>query len=563
MSNFTQSGRNYQPNTPTQIKRIKESRPPTTNDYRNFFPGDEWLDDDGQDWWKFVERTAPTSGLWVKIGGTSAVVETFTVDASSAPGTNPVVPNASNDVTVTGAQVASGVVGANVIRTDSLTANTYTIEIQRSADSAAADSTLNGVSHFDNTQFTVDSDAFVQLVGGAGPALQSVNVDTSSAPGTDPVVPDGSGQITVTGAQVASGIIGTNVIRTDSLAANTYTIEIQRTTTSVGSDAAVNGISHFDSAAFQVDSAGFVQLAGGGTATESYIPDTGTSPVVPDATGQLSVLGQATPNTSGIQVTGGTNVLNIAMFSPFVGDFTFTDSTAAATETLTVSNTDNTGASDSGAQLAVNVGGTTQVGDPYVSIGTGSSRAYSLGSDTSDSQILKMTTNNAATVTPSSGTEIWTMTAAGIRNLPEQPTFYAVVSMDQTNATGNGAVYGIVADSVSYSQGTGYNSGTGVYTLPRTGVYIVSITVSLVPLTAAMTLGALGFSINSGAPQNVPLHNPSVVRDVNDRALYVSTIYFQGSAGTTIQPAITISNGAGNTVTVESGNTYFWSMLIM
>jgi hypothetical protein len=89
----------------------------------------------------------------------------FTVDAFTPPGTNPVLPNSSGLVTVTGGQVAAGTT-VNVIRTDSLAANTFTIEIQRSQ--AVASSTIgdNGVCHFNSADFTVDANGFVSLAGG-------------------------------------------------------------------------------------------------------------------------------------------------------------------------------------------------------------------------------------------------------------------------------------------------------------------------------------------------------------------------------------------------------------
>jgi hypothetical protein len=99
-------------------------------------------------------------------GIAGGIVSKFTVDAHTAPGTNPVVPDASGNVTITGGQVAAGTT-TNVIRTDSLAANTYTIEIQRSQ--AVASSTVgdNGVSHFNSAQFTVDANGFVSSLGSA------------------------------------------------------------------------------------------------------------------------------------------------------------------------------------------------------------------------------------------------------------------------------------------------------------------------------------------------------------------------------------------------------------
>lgn len=110
----------------------------------------------------------PASNL-ITIGltGGGTAIDQIAVDAFTAPGTNPVVPTALGQITVTGAQVAAGTVGANVIRTDSLAANTYTIEIQRSTAVSASNSVNNGVAHFNNAfgQFTVDANGFVSTNG--------------------------------------------------------------------------------------------------------------------------------------------------------------------------------------------------------------------------------------------------------------------------------------------------------------------------------------------------------------------------------------------------------------
>jgi len=104
-------------------------------------------------------------------------------DAHTIPGTTPVVPNSSGNITVTGGQVAAGTI-TNVIRTDSLAANTYTIEIQRSQAVASTTIGDNGVSHYSSAQFTVDANGFVQLFGGTGPAIQQINNQVFTSNGT-------------------------------------------------------------------------------------------------------------------------------------------------------------------------------------------------------------------------------------------------------------------------------------------------------------------------------------------------------------------------------------------
>lgn len=101
-------------------------------------------------------------------------------------------------------------------------------------------------------------------LAGGGLGIDSINVDAATPPGTDPVLPDAGGQVTFTGGQVAAGVIGTNVIRVNSLAVNSATWEIQRSQAVASTTLADNGVCHFDSARFTVDANGFVSLNGAG-----------------------------------------------------------------------------------------------------------------------------------------------------------------------------------------------------------------------------------------------------------------------------------------------------------
>jgi hypothetical protein len=195
------------------------------------------------------------NGFVTLLGGGAAATN-IDVDANTPPGTDPVVPNGSGNITLTGAQVASGVVGANVIRTDSLAANTVTIEIQRTTTAAAADSTKNGVAHFDSATFAVDGNGFVTLAGGSL-AIDSIGVDATSGGGTNPVLPTVAGLVTNNGAVVAAG---TNPVRTVSTAANVYQTQLQISQALAATDATKIGLANFDSASFAVDANGFVTL---------------------------------------------------------------------------------------------------------------------------------------------------------------------------------------------------------------------------------------------------------------------------------------------------------------
>jgi len=172
----------------------------------------------------------------------------------------------ANVLNILGTSVASGTTPVET----TASGGTVTVEVQTSQAIAGTDASKIGLAAFNSAQFTVDVNGFVTFAGGG--AATNIGVDVNTAPGTDPVVPSG-GTITFTGAQVATGIVGANVIRTDSVAANTVTIEIQRSTAVAATDSTKNGVSHFNSTQFSVDANGFVALLGGGIGWSVIVAD--------------------------------------------------------------------------------------------------------------------------------------------------------------------------------------------------------------------------------------------------------------------------------------------------
>lgn len=257
---------NLPPQGPRRVVYLEANRAPTVLDskYRDgsFYEfNTEWRDKSTTppSVWKLVNILSKTNAIWVLNTGGTGTLLYVDVDTATAPGVDPVTP-LNGVLSITGGQVATGTVGTNVIRTHTTALNQFAIEIQRTTTAASTTASLNGVAHFNNADFTIDSNGFVSLLGGA--AISAVNVDASTAPGTDPVVPDINGQMTVSGGQVAAGTIGANVIRTNSLAANTYTIQVQQTDAVAAKDTTKNGVAHFNSAQF-TDDEGFISILGG------------------------------------------------------------------------------------------------------------------------------------------------------------------------------------------------------------------------------------------------------------------------------------------------------------
>lgn len=104
---------------------------------------------------------------------------------------------------------------------------------------------------------------------GGGMTIDSIGTQT----GTNPIVPDGTGLVTINGAVIAAG---TNPVRSDGTGANTLAVEVQVSQAIAATDATKVGLANFDSAAFDVDANGFVQLTGGGVAIQTIAGDSGS-----------------------------------------------------------------------------------------------------------------------------------------------------------------------------------------------------------------------------------------------------------------------------------------------
>jgi hypothetical protein len=192
---------------------------------------------------------ATSAMISLKGGGTTPAVQSFDVDANTAPGTDPVVADATGKTTVAGAVVAAHSVP---IETRSRAANAYNIEVQYSSATTGSTAASSGLAHFDDTAFAVDADGYVTLVGG-GPAALTLTGDDSTAVG-----PDGSGNIDILGSLVATGTNSQALYVNGDAGNNKLELEIQKSTTASSADATLNGVAHFDSSSHTVDSDGFV-----------------------------------------------------------------------------------------------------------------------------------------------------------------------------------------------------------------------------------------------------------------------------------------------------------------
>lgn len=131
-----------------------------------------------------------------------------------------------------------------------------------------------------------------------------------------------------------------------------------------------------------------------------FLPDTGTTPVVPNASNQVTFTGG-----NGIQTTGGLNTVTWDMQTPFIGDFEFRSTTSGDTETLLISNTSNTAGSQ--AEVQIQVAGST-ADDVWTNYSINGVQEYSVGIDNSDDK-LKITDG----ARPSAGTDWFILDPTG------------------------------------------------------------------------------------------------------------------------------------------------------
>lgn len=475
------------------------------------------------------------------------------VDAHTAPGTDPVVPNASI-ITMTGAQVATGVIGTNVIRTNSIAANTVTIEIQRSTAVAATDITKNGVSHFNSTEFTVDGNGFVSLIGG-GVAIDSIGTQT----GTNPIAPTSAGLVTINGAVVAAG---TNPVRSDGTGANTMAIEVQISQALAATDATKIGLSNFDSAAFDVDANGFVQLNGGGIASTSFDVQAntapGTDPVVPSAAGVVIVNGAAVVNHSVVLETRSraVNAYNLEIqYATTAAATNATKSGVAHFDSAAFSVDANGFVSLAGGGLAIDSIHPDSGTDPVVPNGAGLVNIIGSGSTTTVGSLNTLTiqltglTNHAVLV----GAGTTTITKVGPTATTGQVLQSAGLSADPAFSTAtypltttiNQILYSIAANTI-----TGLaTANRGVLTTTSAGVPVI---------TALATDGQLIIGSTAGAPAAASITSSDSSITITPGS---NSISLTVTGGTSVGKTITGNTGgalsptAGNWNIVGTGST--------
>lgn len=153
------------------------------------------------------------------------------------------------------------------------------------------------------------------------------------------------------------------------------------------------------------------------------------------------------------------------------------------------------------------------------------------------------------------------ITALGEMTNTGQPAFYANMSANALNATGDGTLYQIIGDNIVSQQGTGYNNGTGLFTCPVTGWYFFATIINVNNLLVTHTSGTWIITPSAGAVPTTFAMNPFVTKEAAGGFCIpsLSGITFL-TAGTTVGAYVTVSGGT-KTVTVAAGSTFQGALL--
>lgn len=308
MTYINNSPLSYPTNAARGIRQYLLDRNPSSEDFRQFILGDEWLNLTGMTWWKLADKTS-TSGTWIQMGGSS--IQSLEIIPDS--GTSPVSPNVSNQLHINGTSGIQ-VVGASA----------DTLQIQLTSPTALT---------FDANSGSAVPSANVINILGSGGALTSasgntVTVTAGSSVATSYVEDSGSA---VPSANVLH-IVGGSGIATSG-AGNTVTIAATGgtpTTFTADTGSATqsgNNLNVLGGTGIHTTGSGAtLTIASAGTVATTYDADTGSATPSGNIITFAGTTSEIATSATGATVT--TRIANDAIL-PGTGAFTFvTGSTA-------------------------------------------------------------------------------------------------------------------------------------------------------------------------------------------------------------------------------------------
>lgn len=223
---------------------------------------------------------------------------------------------------------------------------------------------------------------------------------------------------------------------------------------------------------------------------------------------------------------------------------------------------------NSASRLVLANGG-AGAGDSYILFDTvgNEARSYELGVQNSSSSFILNGVSVNAGMPNISGTNLLTMSSAGYCTMPATCAFAATQSASLTNLTGDGTSYTVLPDTVLFDQKGNYTPGSGTFTAPVTGRYVIGGCVNLSSLGAGHTQGT--FNINTAGSvartYRAGYSNAGAMRDSNNDLTYTGEFIISLVAGDTVKMVVIVSNSTKTVGLQGDGTDYltaFWGHLL-
>lgn len=147
----------------------------------------------------------------------------------------------------------------------------------------------------------------------------------------------------------------------------------------------------------------------------------------------------------------------------------------------------------------------------------------------------------------------FTLNSSNYANNSSQPLVSAYVNTSVNNVTGDGTNYTVLFNTVLVNNSSSYVSGSGVFTAPVAGNYLVTGSIGLTGLGAADTAGIILVGFTARTYQMTAM-NYGAIRDVNNNLVVPFSVISPMAISDQVLIGVQVSNGTKNIGVLGSAN---------